>query len=165
MRQFTILIISLICVFVCSCKKEPELEGMDYFNAHNYVFEQGDLLIQKTKAFGYRFWWNGNCVNTSQKWVSDMTEDGGEYPDYHYHWKPYYHDDHDDLYLDVHFIDKTQYTVTFKPNEFKARLYNYDGSGEKLISLPSGPLLFKVNDDVLDRNGDAVLDKYQPDVK
>ena len=55
MRQFTILIVSLICVFVCSCKKEPELEGMDYFNAHNYVFEQGDLLIQKPQLLAIAF--------------------------------------------------------------------------------------------------------------
>lgn len=148
-----------LALALISCKKETEPEGLDYYNAHSYVFEKGDLLIQKTTSFGYRFWLKGDYVNTSGKWENEVSADS-QYPDLHYHFKPYSWDDDDELNLDIHFIDKKQYTVTFSPNHFSARLSN-GGLEKVLVTIPSGALLFTVNDEELDKNGDAVLDKYQ----
>ena len=159
MRKLILLfVLPILGLFFCSCKKEPELDGLNYYNVHNYVFEQGNLLIQKTTSFGFRFWLDGECLNTGNKWNVEIS---GDYPDLHYHFKPYSWDEHDELFLEMHFIDKKTFTGVFSPNQFSAKGYSGIHGNEKLVvTIPSGKLTFTVNDVVLDKNGDAILDKY-----
>ena len=150
-----ILFVLCFVLTLSACNKVSEPDGMDFYNAHNYVFEQGNLLIQKTTSFGFRFWLDGECLNTGDKWNVELS---GDYPDLHYHFKPY---SWDELSLEMHFIDKKTFTGVFSPNQFSAKGYSGIHGNEKLVvTIPSGELTFTVNDDILDKNGDAILDKY-----